>query len=274
MWLLRFVWNRQTRRRSLSVWRVAACVELLPHPPPIPLPCAGLGLITVNRQPMVPPLLSPRPRDMNLCSPLFSCCIYEEKASSSWMYLERYLSLNESLFSFAEYVCWTNGNAQMSAIYVCLLSSVFPPHPPAFAPNCPVCVRVPNVIMWLKGKKISKGFVSRTQFVMFASFNGAIAVNFFFFFFFFLAVNVPSNDYMCDAKLTTPVALTVLAKLQFKVWVNFSTIFMIFCPKRTELWRWNWANTDPVNHMDVILSPSSSPEAPPTWPQPLPPPEE
>lgn len=74
--------------------------------------------------------LSLRSQEMNLCAqPLyFSCCIYEK--ASSWMYLERYLSLNESLFFFAEYICWTNGNVQMSAIYVCLLGSFpfsFPP---------------------------------------------------------------------------------------------------------------------------------------------------
>lgn len=33
-------------------------------------------------------------------------------------------------------------------------------------------------------------------------FKGAIAVNLFF----FLAVNVPSNNYLCGAKLTAPVA--------------------------------------------------------------------
>lgn len=68
--------------------------------------CVELGLITVKRGPVAPGrsfTLSSGPQSIKpLCSPLFSCCIYEE--ASLWMYLER-KSLTESSFSLVEYIC-------------------------------------------------------------------------------------------------------------------------------------------------------------------------
>lgn len=83
--------------------------------------CVGLGLITVKRGPVAPGhsfTLSSGPQSKPLCSPLFSCCIYE---ASLWMYLER-KSPNENLLSLADYICWTNGSAEMSAVvFVCVV---------------------------------------------------------------------------------------------------------------------------------------------------------
>ena len=65
-------------------------------------------------------------------------------------------------------------------MYAC--SALFVLHPPAFAPSCrwcPVCVCVLNVITWLKGKTFLRISLLRTQFLMFASIKGAIAVKFF-----------------------------------------------------------------------------------------------
>lgn len=87
--------------------------------------------------------------------------------------------------------------------YLCLLAQLlfsffFPLHPPAL--SCRPCpVRVWNVITWLKGKTVLRICLLRTQFVMFASFKGAIDVGFFL---------------GSECALRRPVASTVLAKTQ------------------------------------------------------------
>lgn len=94
----------------------------------------------------------------------------------------------------------------------------------------------------------------KTQFVTFASFKGAIVVSFFW------AVNV-SNIYFCGAERSTPVAYAVWT-IQLIFGVNFSTTFIIqeqTLPKRTELGHCNWANTDPANHRDNVISPAPRP---------------
>lgn len=163
--------------------------------------CVGLSLITVNRE-------SAAPSDSPLClldHRTWICVLTPFQLLYLWgegviMDVFGKIFVTEWKFIFLEYICWTNGNAQMSDFMLCFLI-----HPPACAPSfrpCPVCVRVRNVITWLKGKIFQKICLSRTLFVMSASFKGAISCQLFF----FLAVNVPSNDYLCDVKRIIPVA--------------------------------------------------------------------
>lgn len=110
--------------------------------------------------------------------------------------------------------------------YLCLLARLFFPSIPMPLHRAVEDVQFVSVfvITWLKGKILLRNYLLSTQLVMLASFKGAIVVNLFSS---SLAVNVPSKGYLCDAKLTTPVAYCICKNTMFKVGVNFSTIFKI-----------------------------------------------
>lgn len=127
MRLLTLVWN------GLAAWGPAAELPLLGG--------AG-GLITVNRRSAAP---GGSPALMNLCARPSSAAVFMRRRRHDGCIWEDVCHWMSSFFSFAEHICWTNGNAPMMSAFLCWSCPPFRPHPPACALSfrrCPVCVCV------------------------------------------------------------------------------------------------------------------------------------